>query len=189
MTIRMLNRRSELINYFSLTIRVAHRKKPSTQLERGSLPRAGYAWQRSLCPRQMLCSRQRPVGTVPHGKCYFAESCISGSRQSICWGLAGRRQKFSPWRREVMGKLIFADSLTKLSAKNFWFFFPKNFAERLSEELSTKNIDNFLRHFFAESYGSALGKDFLFAKHYGHALDKAGILCVPEFPALPRAWP
>ena len=42
------------------------------------------------------CSRQRPVGTVPHGKGYFAESRISGSRQRICRGLAGRRQKFSP---------------------------------------------------------------------------------------------
>jgi len=41
-------------------------------------------------------SRQRPVGTVPHGKGYFAESRISGSRQRICRGLAGRRQKFSP---------------------------------------------------------------------------------------------
>ena len=88
-----------------------------------------------------------------------------------------------------MVKLIFAESLSKLSAKNFWIFFPKNFAERLSEELSTKNIDNFFRHFFAESYGSALGKGFLFAERYGHALDKAGILCVPEFLALPRAWP
>ena len=42
------------------------------------------------------CSRQRPVGTVHHDKGYFAESRISGSRQRICRGLAGRRQKISP---------------------------------------------------------------------------------------------
>jgi hypothetical protein len=40
----------------------------------------------------------------------------------------------------------------------------------------------------------ALGKEFsknlkklLFAESYGHALGKAGNLCVPEFPALPSA--
>ena len=85
------------------------------------------------------CSRQRTVGTVPHGKSYFAKSRISGSRQRICRGLAGRWQKFSPWRREVTVKLVFAESLSKLSAKNFWIFFQKTLP-RVCQKSSRQRI-------------------------------------------------
>ena len=101
-------------------IRSAKRPLPSAKAGRHSTSR-----QRLLCrePHLGLSAKDLPRVSRPSAK-IFAMTARGHGKVDLC--------------REPQQAL----------GKEFLNFFPKNFAERLSEELSAKNIDNFFQTFF-----------------------------------------
>ena len=104
-------------------------------------------------------SRQRALGKEAFGKEFFAESHVASSRQRLCRRPEAPSAKPTAPARNVEVDVVFAESRAgRLSAKTFYFFFKKVFAESLPGWLSAKEG-------FAESLpGRLSAKTFYFFK-------------------------